>query len=67
LVDSIVKKGFLIPIIKLMLIRLERLPKFSNLHHSLVVIDDSEEMARKRERQIRDRKFAIYGTPEDVS
>jgi F420-dependent oxidoreductase-like protein len=42
----------------------------------LVVIDDSEEMARKRaqqfyigipEQQIRDREFAIYGTPEDVS
>jgi F420-dependent oxidoreductase-like protein len=41
-----------------------------------VVIDDSEEMARKRaqqfyigvpEQQIRDREFAIYGTPEDVS
>jgi hypothetical protein len=24
-------------------------------------------MARKREQQIRDREFAIYGTPEDVS
>ncbi|HEX5891260.1 MAG TPA: LLM class F420-dependent oxidoreductase [Nitrososphaeraceae archaeon] len=42
----------------------------------LVVIDDSEEMARKRaqqfykgipEQQIRDREFAIYGTREDVS
>jgi F420-dependent oxidoreductase-like protein len=42
----------------------------------LVVIDDSEDMARKRaqqfyigipEQQIRDREFAIYGTPEDVS
>jgi alkanesulfonate monooxygenase SsuD/methylene tetrahydromethanopterin reductase-like flavin-dependent oxidoreductase (luciferase family) len=42
----------------------------------LVVIDDSEEMARKKaqqfyigipEQQIRDREFAIYGTPEDVS
>ena len=42
----------------------------------LVAIDDSEEMARKRaqqfyigipEQQIRDREFAIYGTPEDVS
>jgi F420-dependent oxidoreductase-like protein len=42
----------------------------------LVVIDDSEEMARKRaqqfyigipEQQIRNREFAIYGTPEDVS
>jgi F420-dependent oxidoreductase-like protein len=42
----------------------------------LVVIDDSEEIARKRaqqfykgitEQQIRDREFAIYGTREDVS
>jgi F420-dependent oxidoreductase-like protein len=42
----------------------------------LVVIDDSEDMARKRaqqfyigipEQQIRDREFAMYGTPEDVS
>ena len=42
----------------------------------LVVIDNSEDMARKRaqqfyigvpEQQIRDREFAIYGTPEDVS
>ena len=42
----------------------------------IVVIDDSEEMARKRaqqfyigipEQQIRDREFAIYGTREDVS
>src|ERR671921_1730066 len=42
----------------------------------LVVIDDSEELARKRaqqfykgipEQQIRDREFAIYGTREDVS
>src|SRR5215212_9220628 len=42
----------------------------------LVVIDDSEDMARKRaqqfyigipEQQIRDREFAIYGTPDDVS
>jgi F420-dependent oxidoreductase-like protein len=42
----------------------------------LVVIDDSEEMARKRalqfykgipEQQIRDREFAIYGTREDVT
>jgi F420-dependent oxidoreductase-like protein len=42
----------------------------------LVVIDDSEDMARKRaqqfylgipEQQIRNREFAIYGTPEDVS
>jgi F420-dependent oxidoreductase-like protein len=42
----------------------------------LVVIDDNEEMARKRaqqfykgspEQQIRDREFAIYGTGEDVS
>jgi alkanesulfonate monooxygenase SsuD/methylene tetrahydromethanopterin reductase-like flavin-dependent oxidoreductase (luciferase family) len=42
----------------------------------LVVIDDSEEKARKRaqqfykgilEQQIRDREFAIYGTHEDVS
>jgi F420-dependent oxidoreductase-like protein len=42
----------------------------------LVVIDDSEEMARKRaqqfyigipEQQIRNREFAIYGTPEDVT
>jgi alkanesulfonate monooxygenase SsuD/methylene tetrahydromethanopterin reductase-like flavin-dependent oxidoreductase (luciferase family) len=41
----------------------------------LVVIDDSEEVARKRaqqfyigipEQQIRDRDFAIYGTAEDV-
>src|SRR5919108_963375 len=41
----------------------------------LVVIDDSEEKARKRaqqfyigipEQQIRDREFAIYGTPESV-
>jgi alkanesulfonate monooxygenase SsuD/methylene tetrahydromethanopterin reductase-like flavin-dependent oxidoreductase (luciferase family) len=42
----------------------------------LVVIDDSEEKARKRaqqfyigipEQQIKDREFAIYGTREDVS
>ena len=42
----------------------------------LVVIDDNEEIARKRaqqfykgipEQQIRDREFAIYGTEEDVS
>ena len=42
----------------------------------LVVIDDSEEIARKRaqqfykgipEQQIKDREFAIYGTREDVS
>ncbi len=42
----------------------------------LVVIDDSEEIARKRaqqfykgipEQQIRDREFAIYGTRENVS
>jgi alkanesulfonate monooxygenase SsuD/methylene tetrahydromethanopterin reductase-like flavin-dependent oxidoreductase (luciferase family) len=42
----------------------------------LVIIDDSDDMARKRaqqfyigvpEQQIRDREFAIYGTPEDVS
>ena len=42
----------------------------------LVVIDDNEEIARKRaqqfykgipEQQIRDREFAIYGTREDVS
>jgi alkanesulfonate monooxygenase SsuD/methylene tetrahydromethanopterin reductase-like flavin-dependent oxidoreductase (luciferase family) len=42
----------------------------------LVVIDDSEKVARKRaqqfyigihEQQIRDREFAIYGTAEDVS
>src|SRR5919107_245852 len=42
----------------------------------LVVIDDSEELARKRaqqfykgipEQQIRDREFATYGTAEDVS
>jgi F420-dependent oxidoreductase-like protein len=42
----------------------------------LVVIDDSDEIARKRaqqfykgipEQQIRDREFAIYGTREDVS
>jgi F420-dependent oxidoreductase-like protein len=42
----------------------------------LVVIDDSEEKARKRaqqfyigipEQQIKDREFAIYGTHEDVS
>ena len=42
----------------------------------LVLIDDSEEIARKRaqqfykgipEQQIRDREFAIYGTPESVS
>jgi F420-dependent oxidoreductase-like protein len=42
----------------------------------LVVIDDNEEIARKRaqqfykgvpEQQIRDREFAIYGTLEDVS
>jgi alkanesulfonate monooxygenase SsuD/methylene tetrahydromethanopterin reductase-like flavin-dependent oxidoreductase (luciferase family) len=42
----------------------------------LVVIDDSEDIARKRaqqfyigipEQQIRDREFAIYGTAEDVS
>ena len=42
----------------------------------LVVIDDSEEIARKSaqqfykgipEQQIRDREFAIYGTREDVS
>jgi alkanesulfonate monooxygenase SsuD/methylene tetrahydromethanopterin reductase-like flavin-dependent oxidoreductase (luciferase family) len=42
----------------------------------LVVIDDSEEVARKRaqqfyigipEQQIRDREFAIYGTAENVS
>ena len=42
----------------------------------LVVIDDSEEIARKRtqqfykgipEQQIRDREFTIYGTREDVS
>jgi alkanesulfonate monooxygenase SsuD/methylene tetrahydromethanopterin reductase-like flavin-dependent oxidoreductase (luciferase family) len=41
----------------------------------LVVIDDNEEIARKSaqqfykgipEQQIRDREFAIYGTPEDV-
>jgi hypothetical protein len=41
----------------------------------LVVIDDSEENARKRaqqfykgipEQQIRDKEFAIYGTREDV-
>src|ERR671923_2253847 len=42
----------------------------------LIVIDDNEEIARKRaqqfykgipEQQIRDREFAIYGTEEDVS
>jgi alkanesulfonate monooxygenase SsuD/methylene tetrahydromethanopterin reductase-like flavin-dependent oxidoreductase (luciferase family) len=42
----------------------------------LVVIDDSEDIARKRAQQfyigipeqlIRDREFSIYGTPEDVS
>jgi alkanesulfonate monooxygenase SsuD/methylene tetrahydromethanopterin reductase-like flavin-dependent oxidoreductase (luciferase family) len=41
----------------------------------LIVIDDSEEVARKRAQQfyigipeqIRDREFAIYGTAEDVS
>src|ERR671924_832869 len=42
----------------------------------LVVIDENGDMARKRaqqfyigipEQQIRDREFAIYGTPEDVS
>jgi F420-dependent oxidoreductase-like protein len=42
----------------------------------LVVINDSEDIARKKaqqfyigipEQQIRDREFAIYGTPEDVS
>ena len=42
----------------------------------LIVIDDEDEMAMKRaqqfykgipEQQIRDREFAMYGTPEDVS